>query len=119
MTFHPYICVWLFLFLSASIVTFIYFLSRLRSKRNITPQKDTSYECGFDPIQQGEQHFNVRFYIVGVLFVIFDLELAFLFPWAVVFDSIGAYGFLSMFMFLGFLVAGFVYEWKKGVLDWI
>jgi NADH-quinone oxidoreductase subunit A len=84
------------------------------------PDRDkvSAYECGFDAFEDARGRFDVRFYLVAILFIIFDLEVAFLFPWAVSFSSIGLYGFWSMIVFLGLLTIGFVYEWKKGALEW-
>ena len=76
------------------------------------------YECGFDAFDDSRMKFDVRFYLVAILFIIFDLEIAFLIPWAVVFHDIGMFGILSMALFLGLLVVGFLYEWKKGALEW-
>ncbi|PIP80275.1 MAG: NADH-quinone oxidoreductase subunit A [Gammaproteobacteria bacterium CG22_combo_CG10-13_8_21_14_all_40_8] len=76
------------------------------------------YECGFDAFEDARMKFDVRFYLVAILFIIFDLEVAFLFPWAVVLDNIGWFGFWSMMVFFGLLVIGFIYEWKKGALEW-
>ena len=81
-------------------------------------EKLSPYECGFDPFDDARMKFDVRFYLVSILFIIFDLEVAFLFPWAVVLRDIGALGFWSMMMFLFVLTVGFVYEWKKGALEW-
>lgn len=82
------------------------------------PDKLAPFECGFDPFEDARMKFDVRFYLVAILFIIFDLEIAFLFPWAVVIDSIGWFGFWTMMIFLGLLVVGFLYEWKKGALEW-
>ena len=82
------------------------------------PEKLSAYECGFNAFDDARMKFDVRFYLVAILFIIFDLEVAFLFPWAVSLDAIGTFGFVSMMVFLGVLVVGFVYEWKKGALDW-
>lgn len=81
-------------------------------------QKDSPYECGFEAFEDSRMKFDVRYYLVAILFIIFDLEIAFLFPWAVVLDEIGAAGFIAMGIFLLILVVGFVYEWKKGALEW-
>ncbi len=81
-------------------------------------EKLSAYECGFNAFDDARMKFDVRFYLVSLLFIIFDLEVAFLFPWAVAFKSIGAFGFWSMMLFLFVLTAGFVYEWKKGALEW-
>ena len=81
-------------------------------------EKLTAYECGFDAFDDSRKPFDVRFYLVAILFIIFDLEIAFLFPWAVALGDIGMFGFWSMIVFLGVLTIGFIYEWKKGALEW-
>ena len=81
-------------------------------------EKLSPYECGFEPFGDARGPFDVRYYLVAILFILFDLEIAFLFPWAVVLDQIGLAGFLAMMVFLAILVVGFVYEWKKGALEW-
>ena len=80
--------------------------------------KNAPYECGFEPFEDARMKFDVRFYLVAILFIIFDLEIAFLFPWAIVLDTIGLFGLLAMAVFLSILVVGFIYEWKKGALEW-
>ncbi|MBB3770436.1 NADH-quinone oxidoreductase subunit A [Angulomicrobium tetraedrale] len=82
------------------------------------PEKMSAYECGFNAFDDARMKFDVRFYLVSILFIIFDLEVAFLFPWAITFGSLGDLGFWSMMIFLGVLTVGFVYEWKKGALEW-
>ena len=82
------------------------------------PEKLSAYECGFNPFDDARMKFDVRFYLVAILFIIFDLEVAFLFPWAVSFGKLGWFGFWSMTIFLGVLTIGFIYEWKKGALEW-
>jgi len=82
------------------------------------PEKLSAYECGFNAFDDARMKFDVRFYLVSILFIIFDLEVAFLFPWAVSLKSVGVFGFWSMIIFLGVLTLGFVYEWKKGALEW-
>ena len=86
--------------------------------RNPDSEKVSAYECGFNAFDDARMKFDVRFYLVSILFIIFDLEVAFLFPWAVAFKSVGAFGFWSMMAFLGVLTIGFAYEWRKGALDW-
>ncbi|KAF0119076.1 MAG: NADH-ubiquinone/plastoquinone oxidoreductase chain 3 [Rhodospirillaceae bacterium] len=81
-------------------------------------EKDSAYECGFEAFEDTRTHFDIRFYLVAILFIIFDLEVAFLFPWAMALGKIGLFGFWSMMVFLGILTVGFVYEWKKGALEW-
>ena len=86
--------------------------------KNPDPEKLSAYECGFNAFDDARMKFDVRFYLVSILFVIFDLEVAFLFPWAVAFKDVGLFGFWSMMAFLGVLTIGFAYEWKKGALEW-
>ncbi len=86
--------------------------------RNPDPEKVSAYECGFNAFDDARMKFDVRFYLVSILFIIFDLEIAFLFPWAVSFKEVGAFGFWSMMVFLAVLTVGFIYEWKKGALEW-
>ncbi len=81
-------------------------------------EKLSAYECGFNAFDDARMKFDVRFYLVAILFIIFDLEVAFLFPWAVAFKEVGLFGFWSMMVFLGVLTIGFIYEWKKGALEW-
>jgi len=81
-------------------------------------EKLSAYECGFNAFDDARMKFDIRFYLVSLLFIIFDLEVAFLFPWAVAFRKVGAFGFWSMLTFLGILTIGFIYEWKKGALEW-
>jgi len=86
--------------------------------KNPDPEKLSAYECGFDAFDDARMKFDVRFYLVSILFIIFDLEIAFLFPWAVAFKEVGLFGFWSMMLFLAVLTIGFIYEWKKGALEW-
>jgi NADH-quinone oxidoreductase subunit A len=92
--------------------------SILVAKQKPDPEKNSAYECGFDAFGDARSKFDVRFYLVTLLFIIFDLEIAFLFPWAISLKRIGVFGFWSMVTFLGVLTVGFIYEWKKGALDW-
>ena len=80
--------------------------------------KNSPYECGFEAFEDARMKFDVRYYLVAILFILFDLEIAFLFPWAIVLTEIGMFGFVAMLVFLGILVIGFIYEWKKGALEW-
>ena len=86
--------------------------------RNPDPEKLSAYECGFNAFDDARMKFDVRFYLVAILFIIFDLEVAFLFPWAIAFGTLGWFGFWSMMIFLAVLTIGFIYEWKKGALEW-
>lgn len=92
--------------------------SLLAARQKPYAEKLSSYECGFEPFDDARRRFDVRFYLVAILFIIFDLEVAFLFPWAVSLGEIGLFGFLSMVGFLAVLTVGFIYEWRKGALDW-
>ena len=93
-------------------------LSFVVGRQDPDPDKNAAYECGFDAFDDARSRFDVRFYLVAILFIIFDLEIAFLFPWAVSLGEIGLFGFWSMMVFLGVLTVGFIYEWNKGALDW-
>ena len=93
-------------------------LGWLFGPRRPDPEKTSPYECGFEAFEDSRMKFDVRYYLVAILFIIFDLEIAFLFPWAVALDGIGMFGFAAMMIFLGVLVVGFIYEWKKGALEW-
>jgi len=90
----------------------------LLAPRRPDSEKLSPYECGFEAFEDSRMKFDVRYYLVAILFIIFDLEIAFLFPWAVALDSVGVFGFVAMGIFLGILVIGFIYEWKKGALEW-
>ncbi len=92
--------------------------SRLAAPQRPYPEKLSAYECGFEAFDDARRRFDVRFYLVAILFIIFDLEVAFLFPWAVTLGDIGVFGFLSMMAFLAVLTVGFIYEWNKGALEW-
>jgi len=93
-------------------------LGRYLSRDPDDPAKLTPYECGFDAFEDSRMKFDVRYYLVAILFIVFDLEIAFLFPWAVALGKIGLFGLLAMGIFLAILVVGFIYEWKKGALEW-
>ena len=93
-------------------------LARLSGVQNPDSEKLSPYECGFEAFEDARMKFDVRYYLVAILFILFDLEIAFLFPWAIVLQDIGWFGLVSMLIFLGILVVGFVYEWKKGALEW-
>jgi NADH-quinone oxidoreductase subunit A len=93
-------------------------VSRLVGVHRPDSEKLSPYECGFEAFEDARMKFDVRYYLIAILFILFDLEIAFLFPWAVVLQEIGLFGFAAMMVFLGILVVGFVYEWKKGALEW-
>jgi len=93
-------------------------LSRLLGVHRPDAEKLSPYECGFEAFEDARMKFDVRYYLVAILFILFDLEIAFLFPWAIVLQEIGFFGFMAMMVFLGILIIGFIYEWKKGALEW-
>ncbi|HKZ72472.1 MAG TPA: NADH-quinone oxidoreductase subunit A [Steroidobacteraceae bacterium] len=93
-------------------------LGRWFSRYHDDKAKRSPYECGFDAFEDSRMKFDVRYYLVAILFIVFDLEIAFLFPWAVALDAIGLFGLVAMGIFLAILVVGFIYEWKKGALEW-
>ena len=113
-----YLSIIIFLFIALAISIGFIFLNYLFSPKNPDPEKLSAYECGFEAFNDSRMEFDVRFYLVAILFIIFDLEIAFLFPWAISLGSIGALGFWSMMIFLLVLTVGFIYEWKTGALDW-
>ena len=113
-----YFPILVFLGIASVISTSMVVSSLILARQKPYPSKLTAYECGFEPFDDARRRFDVRFYLVAILFIIFDLEVAFLFPWAVSLSGIGAFGLLSMFGFLGVLTVGFIYEWCKGALDW-
>ena len=113
-----YLPILIFIGLAAVVSAAAVFLSFVVAKQKPDPEKLSAYECGFDAFDDARHKFDVRFYLVAILFIIFDLEVAFLFPWAVTLGDIGMFGFWSMAVFLGVLTVGFIYEWKKGALDW-
>lgn len=113
-----YLPILVFMAIAAAISAAMILGSLLVGKRNPDPEKLSAYECGFDAFSDARSKFDVRFYLVTLLFIIFDLEIAFLFPWAITLGKIGVFGFWSMIVFLGVLTVGFIYEWKKGALDW-
>ena len=108
----------IFLFIAVFLSIGFIIINYLFSPSNPDPEKLSAYECGFEAFDDSRMEFDVRFYLVAILFIIFDLEIAFLFPWAISLGKIGALGFWSMIIFLGILTVGFIYEWKKGALDW-
>lgn len=113
-----YFPILVFLALAAVIATAMVVGSQLAAHQKPYAEKLSAYECGFEAFDDARRRFDVRFYLVAILFIIFDLEVAFLFPWAVSLSEIGILGFLSMMGFLGVLTVGFIYEWNKGALDW-
>jgi NADH-quinone oxidoreductase subunit A len=115
---HEYFGLFFFLFFIILISSLIIILSHIFALNNPGFEKLAVYECGFDAFEDARNTFEVRFYLVAILFLIFDLELSFLFPWAVSLSKITSFGFWTMIVFLIILTVGFLYEWKKGALDW-
>jgi len=113
-----YLPIMIFLAVAAVLGTVLIMLGFLLGPHRPDPEKLSPYECGFEAFEDTRMRFDVRYYLVAILFIIFDLEIAFLFPWAVSLDAIGGFGLLSMAVFLAVLVVGFIYEWKKGALEW-
>ena len=108
----------IFLGVAAAIGVLLLILGFLFGRGGKDDEKLSPYECGFEAFEDSRMKFDVRYYLVAILFIIFDLEIAFLFPWAVSLDTIGKFGLISMAIFLAVLVVGFIYEWKKGALEW-
>ena len=113
-----YLTIIIFLIIALVLSFGFVLINFLLSPKKPDPEKLSAYECGFEPFEDSRMEFDVRFYLVAILFIIFDLEIAFLFPWAISLGNIGLLGFCSMMIFLFILTVGFVYEWKKGALDW-
>jgi len=113
-----YLPILIFMGIAVGLAVLIMLATLVIARQRPDPEKLSAYECGFEPFEDARSRFDVRFYLVAILFIIFDLEVAFLFPWAVSLGNIGLFGFWSMMIFLGVLTIGFVYEWKKGALEW-
>jgi NADH-quinone oxidoreductase subunit A len=115
---REYLPIMIFLVIAAGIAGAMVVGSFIVARQHPDPEKLSPYECGFEAFDDARRRFDIRFYLVSILFIIFDLEVAFLFPWAISLGRIGAFGFWSMVVFLGVLTIGFIYEWKKGALEW-
>ncbi len=113
-----YFPILIFLGIAVGLAGVMLFLPMLVGRQKPDVEKTSAYECGFEPFNDARGKFDVRFYLVAILFIIFDLEVAFLFPWAISLETIGVAGFWSMMVFLFVLTVGFIYEWKKGALEW-
>ena len=113
-----YLSIVIFIFIALTLSIGFIVLNFIFSPKKPDSEKLSAYECGFEPFDDSRMTFDVRFYLVAILFIIFDLEIAFLFPWAISLGNIGLLGFSSMMIFLFILTIGFIYEWKKGALDW-
>ena len=115
---NNYIPVLIFIVIGLGLGTVMIFAGSLLGPRRPDSEKQSPYECGFEAFEDSRMKFDVRYYLVAILFIIFDLEIAFLFPWAVSLDTVGRFGLAAMGIFLALLVVGFIYEWKKGALEW-
>ena len=113
-----YLPILIFLGIAIGLALVMFVASYIVAQQRPDSEKDSAYECGFEAFDDARSRFDVRFYLVAILFIIFDLEVAFLFPWAVALGDIGVFGFWSRVIFLGILTVGFVYEWRKGALEW-
>nr|YP_009720850.1 NADH dehydrogenase subunit 3 [Scherffelia dubia]QGP70655.1 NADH dehydrogenase subunit 3 [Scherffelia dubia] len=116
--FTEYLAIFIYFLFSFALALILISLSFVFAPQKPDSEKISAYECGFDPFEDARGRFDIRFYLVSILFIIFDLEVTFLFPWAVALNQIGFFGFWSMMVFLGVLTVGFIYEWKKGALEW-
>jgi NADH-quinone oxidoreductase subunit A len=115
---QEYLPILIFLVIAGAIGVVLLGLGFLIGSGGKDKEKLSQYECGFEPFEDSRTKFDVRYYLVAILFIIFDLEIAFLFPWAISLDAVGGFGLISMGIFLAILVVGFIYEWKKGALEW-
>ena len=115
---REYLPILIFIGIAVGLASVILTTSYIVARQRPDAEKISAYECGFDAFDDARGQFDVRFYLVAILFIIFDLEAAFLFPWAISLGQIGMFGFWSMMGFLGILTIGFIYEWKKGALEW-
>ena len=113
-----YLPILIFLMVTAVMGSVFIILGKLLGPSRPDAEKNSPYECGFEAFEDSRMKFDVRYYLVAILFIIFDLEIAFMFPWAIVLDQIGTFGLVAMAVFLFVLVIGFIYEWKKGALEW-
>ena len=118
MDLQPYLPVILFILVGVAVGVLPQLIGFAFGPNRPDPEKNSPYECGFEAFEDARMKFDVRYYLVAILFILFDLEIAFLFPWAVVLPEIGFFGYAAMMVFLAILVVGFVYEWKKGALEW-
>lgn len=118
MDLEPYLAVILFIVIGLLVGVALPAVGYIVGPKHPDPEKRSAYECGFEPFEDARIKFDVRYYLVAILFILFDLEIAFLFPWALVMRDVGMTGFIAVMVFLSILVVGFAYEWKKGALNW-
>jgi len=115
---NEFLPIFIYLVISTGLASLIVALSFVFTSRQFDPEKTSAYECGFDPFDDARSRFDIKFYLVCILFIIFDLEISYLFPWSLTLGETGVFGFFSMMAFLFILTVGFIYEWYKGALDW-
>jgi len=115
---HEYMSLLMYIIFSLGLCVILLFSSYMLAVQLGDPEKSSAYECGFSPFDDARHKFDVRFYLVGILFIIFDLEVMFLFPWSISLTQMNEFGFFTMIIFLLILTVGFIYEWKKGALEW-
>ncbi|MBI3092486.1 MAG: NADH-quinone oxidoreductase subunit A [Candidatus Tectomicrobia bacterium] len=115
----PYLPILLFIIIAAGFAIVTLFIGFFVRPRRPDPEKLSPYECGIDPVMGTRERFSIRFYVIAMIFLIFDVEVVFLFPWAVVYKKIGIFGFVEMMLFIFILLVGYYYAWKKGALEWV
>lgn len=114
-----YLAIFLLLLISISFPVIALNISSFLRRTVFDPAKSTAYECGNDPVGDARDRYSVRYYIVAMLFLVFDVETVFLFPWAIIYDKLAIFGLIEMFLFIGILIVGYYYAWKKGALEWV
>ena len=115
---NPYIPIFLITLMAAALAASILIIALLIRPNNPDPEKNSPYECGMPPLMEAHERFSIRFYLLGILFLLFDVEALFLFPWAVRYDALGLFGFIEMMLFISILLVGYFYAWRKGALEW-
>lgn len=115
---NPYIPIFLITLMAAALAASILIFAFIVRPNNPDPEKNSPYECGMPPLMEAHERFSIRFYLLGILFLLFDVEALFLFPWAVRYDALGLFGFIEMMLFIAILLVGYFYAWRKGALEW-
>lgn len=115
---NPYIPIFLITLMAAALAGSILIIALVIRPNNPDPEKNSPYECGMPPLMEAHERFSIRFYLLGILFLLFDVEALFLFPWAVRYDALGLFGFIEMMLFIAILLVGYFYAWRKGALEW-
>ncbi len=115
---NPYVPIFLITLMAAALAASILIFALLVRPNNPDSEKNSPYECGMPPLMEAHERFSIRFYLLGILFLLFDVEALFLFPWAVRYDALGLFGFIEMMLFIAILLVGYFYAWRKGALEW-